>query len=567
MLPFRFALICAFAVGIMQPEASAAPHSRPNPRPVAQQIEVLFLSSLDPDLPDVATLIEQTETQILTGSDKPVRFSFEYLDFASALADRSRGTATASYLIDKYRGETFQLVIAIGEDTVKFAAPMQAKLFPDGVLLFFVVNPQNTARWINRKPRITGAIRETNYLPTLQLALRQNPGTSRVIVVSGASEGEKIDIKIARTQLQAYEANLKFEYLTDLQLADLAPRLGSAPPDSVILFLDFVSDSSGEQFIPARILPAISKAATRPIYGTFSSVVGSGAVGGSVADLGEAGRVLGHDAARILKGEKAEDIRVTTNDFQHYMIDWRQLHRWGLSQTQLPPDSVLINWEYSPWELYRWRIAGFFAVLLIETLLIGLLLRNIVRRKRAQEALTRKENELAEAQRLVRVGNWLWDPESKSVTWSEELYHIHGLDPGLPPPQFEEFGKIFTSESTERLTAAMRESLRTGSIPETELEVIRPDGSKRWVRTRGEAVRDASGRVAYLRGTAQDITEHKLADEARARLAAIVESSDDAVVSKNLDGIIMTWNHGAEQTFGFTAGRGGGSAYYSDHPT
>ena len=208
--------------------ASSAAHStRPKPRPVPQQIEVLFLSSLDPDLPDVAAMIEQTEAQILVGSDKPVRFSSEYLDFASALEDRTRGKATASYLLDKYRGQTFQLVVAIGEETVMFAQPMQAKLFPDGTLLFFVVDPQSSDLWMHQTPAVTGVIRETNYLPTLQLALRQNPGTSRVVVVAGSSEGEKLEVRIARKQFQGYEPNLKFEYVTDLDLSELGPRLAS----------------------------------------------------------------------------------------------------------------------------------------------------------------------------------------------------------------------------------------------------------------------------------------------------------------------------------------------------
>jgi len=250
---FRYALFCLLCFCITPSKGSAKPASASSPK--RQQIEVLFLSSLDPDFPDVAAMIEQTERQILVGSDKPARFSFEYLDFSSSVADQTRRNAAASYLVDKYSGQTFQLVIAIGEETVMFAAQMRAKLFPDGALLFFVVNPQNASQWLNQKPSITGVIREVNYLPTLQLALLQNPGTSRVIVVSGSSEGEKLDMKIAREQFRAYESNVEFQYLTDLALPDLGPRLASAQPEAVILFLDFATDSSGEQFIPARILP------------------------------------------------------------------------------------------------------------------------------------------------------------------------------------------------------------------------------------------------------------------------------------------------------------------------
>jgi PAS domain S-box-containing protein len=556
---FRWALTCVLVLSVIRPSAAspAAHPTRPTPRPVPQQIEVLFLSSLDPDLPDVAAMIEQTEAQILVGSDKPVRFSSEYLDFASALEDRTRGKATASYLLDKYRGQTFQLVVAIGEETVMFAQPMQAKLFPDGTLLFFVVDPQSSDLWMHQTPAVTGVIRETNYLPTLQLALRQNPGTSRVVVVAGSSQGEKLAVQIARKQFQGYEPNLKFEYVTDLDLAELGPRLASVQPGTVILFLDFATDPSGQKLIPARILPAISKIATAPIYGTFSSVVGNGAIGGNVADLGDVGRTLGHDGARILKGEKAEDILVSTGSFQHFVIDWHQLHRWGIPEDQLPADSVLLNWEYSPWERYRWRILGLLAVLLLETVLIGLLLVNVVRRKRAQQALAQNEKELEEAQRLARIGSWTLDVEKGEISCSDELYRIYGLQPRSFSVRGEEFKGLFTSEDWERLRVAMKQALHAGSIEEVELEAVLPDGSRTWSRIRGEAVRDASGGVIYLHGTAQDITERKLSQtklqESEDRLTAIVASAMDAIIAVDDQQHILVFNASAEKMFGCPA--------------
>ena len=77
------------------------------------------------------------------------------------------------------------------------------------------------------------------------------------------------------------------------------------------------------------------------------------------------------------------------------------MDRWAIVATQVPLEIV------SPdvWELYRWRIVGISAVLLIQTLLIVLLLRNIANRKRAQASFTRKQIELEETQRLERVGN------------------------------------------------------------------------------------------------------------------------------------------------------------------
>jgi PAS domain S-box-containing protein len=86
-----------------------------------------------------------------------------------------------------------------------------------------------------------------------------------------------------------------------------------------------------------------------------------------------------------------------------------------------------------------------------------------------------------------------------------------------------------------------------------EKRYIRKDGSVVWVALAVSAVRNIDRTVKYVIAVAQDIDERKLSEQARYVLAAIVDSSDDAIISKNLDGVITSWNAAAQRIFGFTA--------------
>ena len=537
------------SVGIRSSIASA-----PDPASVAtaQQVEVLFLSSLDPDSSDAGALLDQTEAEIVAGSDRPVHFSFEFLDSPSSLDDAHQ-KQTASYLTNKYRAHTFPLVIAVGEEALIFAEQVQATLFPGGALSFFVANPHNELLWRNSPLQTTGVIRKVNYLPTLQMALQQNPGTSHVIVIAGSSEDERFDMKIARQQYRAYASKLKFDYVEGVDLSNLEIQLAMARPDTIIMLLDFETGPGGERFNLARVMPSISRAADRPVYGALASAVGNGAVGGSVAELGEAGHLLGQESVRLLHGEKARNIPIITGEFQRYVVDWQQLRRWHVEEKAVPPNGIFLNRKYSVWVLHRWRMLGLVAVLLIQAILIILLYRNISRRRRAQEALIQKQKELGEVLRLARVGNWLWDIKNDSFTWSEELYRIHGMDPQAGPPSYADFAHFFTDESWARLSAAMNKALETGSMQDLELELARADGCRHWVRSFGEVMRDSHGLVTHFRGTAQDITSRKCAEtglqESEGRLAAIVDSAMDAIIAVDKDQRILLFNTSAEVMF------------------
>ncbi|HEX8852439.1 MAG TPA: PAS domain S-box protein, partial [Pyrinomonadaceae bacterium] len=172
--------------------------------------------------------------------------------------------------------------------------------------------------------------------------------------------------------------------------------------------------------------------------------------------------------------------------------------------------------------------------------------RDITERRRAEATLREQAAVIKQAYDAI----FLRDNANAITLWNKGAERTYGYTQeealGRSP---HELLKTVPPVPLEEIYA----SLRREGYWEGELRHTRKDGERILVESRWATVRDARGIVTSVLEITRDVTERRRAEERLLHSAAIVENSDDAIISKNLDGVILSWNPGARRLYGYTA--------------
>ncbi|MEP6854228.1 MAG: PAS domain-containing protein, partial [Pedococcus sp.] len=145
------------------------------------------------------------------------------------------------------------------------------------------------------------------------------------------------------------------------------------------------------------------------------------------------------------------------------------------------------------------------------------------------DAHQHRGQQLAEAQRIARIGSWEWDVQQDRVTWSDELYRIYHVDRGtVLVPDYQSFLDRLHPDDRDRVRALVGAALGGTDAFEFDARAMQPDGSIMWIRGRGQVTRNAMGEVTRVGGTSQDITATKDAELSLALLSAMATTANQA---------------------------------------
>jgi PAS domain S-box-containing protein len=147
--------------------------------------------------------------------------------------------------------------------------------------------------------------------------------------------------------------------------------------------------------------------------------------------------------------------------------------------------------------------------------------------ERRTSELSAANDQLAEAQQVARMGSWEWLISENRVTWSDEMYRIHGYSPQEFPVTFEKAVELLVPEDLVGIRRNLEAALRKATshqLPLNEYRVVRPDGEERVVIGKARLIVDPNGKPYRMTGTVQDVTEDKRAEREH-RIAETLQRS------------------------------------------
>jgi signal transduction histidine kinase len=383
--------ICACACLVFSGNLKATEHK-----------EVLILHSFGREFRPWKGYAEQLRAELDRQSPWPLDIREHSLETARS-GNLNPELPFVEYLDAVYAEHAPDLIVSIGAPAAAFIQRKRDQLFPTTPVVFTAIE--------QRRLKFTGLTSNDvviavtlDFRVLFESFLQISPDTKIVAVVNGHSPNELFWRDEMQRELRPLENRIDIRWYDDLSFQDILKQTASLPPHSAIFWQTMVVDATGVVYEGDRALTALYAVANAPIFTHDDAFFGREIVGGPMNSALLSSKEAGAVAVRILGGEKPDNIKTAPIGFATPKYDWRQLQRWGVSESRLPPGSEIYFREPTAWNQYRWQILAALALILFQGAIISGLLFEHRRRQYFQVEAARRSSELAHFNRYSTAG-------------------------------------------------------------------------------------------------------------------------------------------------------------------
>lgn len=348
------------------------------------QKRVLFISSYSSAF---STFYQQIDGINDTFEGYPVTVDMEFMDSKRFFTEEN--LLNFHDLIEYKINETnYDLVMVSDDNGLNFVMEYQTELFDNLPIVFFGINNDVNATQYSLDPLVTGVLEFISIRETIDLALSLNPNANEVIAISDNTPSGKADLIRFNSHESEYE-NLEFSALdmSVLTFDEFLDNLNQVDNEQVLILLSALRDVNNVNYDFEESVKLMVENSPQPIYHLFEHGIGEGLIGGRVVSHYNQGKTAAEIVLRIFEGEDIADIPLVQESPNQYLIDYEVFILNGFDEDKLPEDTILLNRNYSIFEIYREYIVLAVVFLLLQSSIIVLLIFSIIKRNIAKKEI------------------------------------------------------------------------------------------------------------------------------------------------------------------------------------
>ena len=432
------------------------------------------------------------------------------------------------YLEEKYADQRPDLVMLLYVGNLGTAGNLLQHLFPGTPVIVAGLTEEEVRPDQFGRP-ISGIAQRLNPRASIELILRLQPETRRIVVIGGTAEVDRSVIERTKEAARSFAGRVEFDFWDNRTVAELRQAVSALQANTAILFSRMFRDGAGQAFVSSQVGKWIAQWSNAPVYVMADSILGTGAIGGSLVTIDALGKRAGELAGLILTGTPSASLPFEIRTDTTTVLDWRALKRWGISESRLPSGSVVRFRPVSVWEQHGWYIAAALAIIAAQgVLILGLLLQR-ARRRRAEAELRESQEFMELSTSAGELGLWVRDVERSDLWVNQRLRSLFGFGQN-DALRFDDVLARIHPDDRARVEGAQR----TGEPFEDEFRVVIPDGGERWLAVRGRTAADPSQSRTRRMGIVFDITERKRAEQALNAALVEIRSLKERLEEENI---------------------------------
>ena len=335
----------------------------------AQPKKILFLHSFGQNFQQGAAWSREISNELNRQSPWPLDIQ-EHSLVTARNGDDAAEAKFVEYLKALYAQRPPDLIVAIGAPAARFVQQHRADLFPTTPMLLAAVEVRRVEQsMLSEQDAVVGV--RFDQVALVENILRLLPETKTIAIIIGNSPNERFWAGEQQRILGPLLKNkVELIFYNERPFEEILKEVANLPPHSAIFFQQLAVDGAGAVYGDKEPLKRIYEVANAPIFSFDQTYFTGEIVGGPMFSPAEGARPTAAVAVRMLGGEKAGGIKVPPIEFSAPKYDWRQLQRWNISESRLPPGSEILFREPTVWERYSWQIALITAVILLQAGLI-----------------------------------------------------------------------------------------------------------------------------------------------------------------------------------------------------